>query len=128
VFEHNFATRHGDVTHSSGLNSEFRALYRSRFGVRNVWLNVPRVWDPGATFAGTELVPNWELVQTEFYRGWLRPQKVIHALISTMFRQAEEARFLVALRPLDGPPFDGRDKRLVEALLPRLQCACELSV
>jgi DNA-binding CsgD family transcriptional regulator len=126
-FQHNLVTRQGDVPHSAGLAESFRTLYQSRYAARNPWLNVPRRRDPGETLTAAELVPNWELVRTEFYRAWLRPQQVFHALIGFMFRWADEVGCVIALRPLDAPPFDSAAKGLLASVLPRLQCAWELS-
>ncbi len=125
--DHNFITHQGEISHAAGIDERFRALYRARFSGKNVWLNVERRFMSGETFTGAELVPNWELVRTEFYRDWLRPLHAFHCLIGITFGCAEEVRGLVALRPLDEPGFDAQDKHALTSLLQRIQCACELS-
>lgn len=124
--DHNFITHQGEIAHAAGIDDRFRALYRARFSGKNVWLNVERRFTRGETFTGAELVPNWELVRTEFYRDWLRPLRAFHCLIGITFGCAEEISALVALRPLDERAFDPQAKRELGSLLLRLRCACEL--
>jgi DNA-binding CsgD family transcriptional regulator/PAS domain-containing protein len=126
LIDHNFITRQGDISHVVGIDENFQTLYRIRFSGKNVWLNGGRRLVPGDVFTGAELVPNWELVRTEFYRDWLRPLQAFHCLIGVTFACAEEIRGLVALRSLDERGFNAQDKCELGSLLPRLRCACEL--
>jgi DNA-binding CsgD family transcriptional regulator/PAS domain-containing protein len=126
LIDHNFITRQGDIGHAAGIDERFRTLYRAYFSGKNVWLNTERRLVPGDVFTGAELVPNWELVRTEFYRDWLRPLHAFHCLIGITFGSAEEIGSLVALRPLDERGFDAQDKRDLASLLLQLRCACEL--
>lgn len=126
LIDHNFITRQGDISHAAGIDERFRILYRARFSGKNVWLNTERRLVPGEVFTGAELVPNWELVRTEFYRDWLRPLHAFHCLIGITLGGAEEIRSLVALRSLDEQGFGVQDKRGLSSLLSELRCACEL--
>jgi DNA-binding CsgD family transcriptional regulator/PAS domain-containing protein len=125
--EHNFITNQGQISHAAGIDGSFRGLYAARFAERNVWLHANHRFEPGQTLTGAELVANWELVRTEFYRHWLRPQQAFHSLIGVTFRCAEEIRCLIALRPLAGPAFEAEGKRKLASLLPHLRCAGELA-
>jgi DNA-binding CsgD family transcriptional regulator/PAS domain-containing protein len=125
--EHNFITGRGQISHAAGIDRSFRELYGARFAERNVWLHAEHRFKPGQALTGAELVPNWELVRTEFYRHWLRPQQAFHCLVGITFRCAEEIRCLIALRPLAGPAFAAEDKRKLASLLPHLRCAGELA-
>ncbi len=126
LIDHNFITRQGDISHAAGIDERFRTLYRARFSGKNVWLNTERRLTPGEVFTGAELVPNWDLVRTEFYRDWLRPLHAFHCLIGITFGSDEEIGSLVALRSLDERGFDAQDKRDLASLLLQLRCACEL--
>ena len=126
--EHNFVTHQGRIAHGCGFSPEFRSLYASRYAAQNAWLRRESGLTPGRTLTGAELVPNWELVRTEFYKSWLRPQNAFHCLIGVILRHAEDIRCLVALRQLDAPAFSPDDKRTAAALLPQLGCANELDV
>lgn len=127
LFEHNFVTGQGDVPHSAGIHETFRMLYRSRFARQNPWLTALRQSAAGKALTAAELVPNWALVRTEFYRDWLRPQQIFHGLIGITFRSPEELGCVIALRQLKDAPFDSADKRRLGSMLPHLECAWELS-
>jgi DNA-binding CsgD family transcriptional regulator len=124
--EHNFITHRGQISHAAGIEPSFRELYGAHYAERNVWLRAKPLFEPGQVFTGAELVANWELVRTEFYRHWLRPQRAFHCLVGVVSRCGEEIRCLIALRPLERPAFDARDKSRLVSLLPHLRCACEL--
>lgn len=125
--EHNFITHQGQISHAAGIEPSFRELYRAHYAGQNVWLHAKHLFEPAQVFTGAELVANWELVRTEFYRHWLRPQRAFHCLIGGVSRYGEEVRCLIALRPLERSAFDARDKHRLVSLLPHLQCACELA-
>lgn len=126
LIDHNFITHQGEISHAAGIDERSRTLYRVRFAGKNVWLNAEHRLMQGNVFTGAELVPNWELVRTEFYRDWLRPLRAFHCLIGITFRRGEGISALVALRPLDERAFGSQNKRELSFLLLRLQCACEL--
>src|SRR5258708_4528291 len=89
LVDHNFITYQGQISHATGIGESFRTLYRTRFAAQNAWLHTPHRFEPGEVLTGAELVPNWELVRTEFYRSWLRPLHVFHYLMGITFRTAE---------------------------------------
>jgi|SRR6185437_2607641 DNA-binding CsgD family transcriptional regulator/PAS domain-containing protein len=124
--EHNFITHQGQISHAAGIEPSFQELYGAHYAGRNVWLHAKHLFEPGQVCTGAELVANWELVRTEFYRHWLRPQHAFHCLVGGVSRCGEEIRCLIALRPLERSAFDARDKHRLASLLPHLQCACEL--
>lgn len=126
--DHNFTTGQSDISHAVGISPHFRTLYRSHFAAENAWLNARPNLAAGQCLTGAELVPNWELVRTAFYRGWLRPQHLHHCVLAALFQGAGTASFLLALRPLEQTPFDAADKRRLSSLLPELRCAYELGL
>lgn len=126
LVEHNFITHQGQISHAAGIEPSFRELYGAQYAVQNVWLHAKPLFEPGQVFTGAELVANWELVRTGFYRHWLRPQRAFHCLFGGISRCGEEISCLIALRPLERSAFDARDKHRLASLLPHLQCACEL--
>jgi DNA-binding CsgD family transcriptional regulator len=126
--EHNFVTCQGRIAHGWGFTADFRTLYENRYAAQNAWLRGASGLTAGLALTGAELVPNWELVRTDFYKSWLRPQNSFHCLMGVMLRHAEEVRCLVALRPLDEPAFGPEEKQTVVMLLPQLACANELDV
>jgi DNA-binding CsgD family transcriptional regulator/PAS domain-containing protein len=124
--DYNATVGHGDIAHATGIPPNFRRLYAARFSTQNVWLDPRRDFSAGDIFTGAELVPNWELARTTFYRDWLRPQRLHHCLVAILCQDGGLVRGLIALRPLGRSPFDAADKRSLGALLPELRCAYEL--
>lgn len=125
VVEHDFECNRGDIRYSTGLNADLCERYRSGLSAQNVWLQALRFSEPEETHVGAELVPNWELVGTTFYRRWLRPQNVLHALIGVISRSREGIRCLFALREASYAPFASSDKNLLKPFLPELRSALE---
>jgi DNA-binding CsgD family transcriptional regulator len=125
VVEHDFECNRGDIRYSTGLNADLCERYRSGLSTQNVWLQALRYSEPEETHVGAELVPNWELVGTSFYRRWLRPQNVLHALIGVISRSREGIRCLFALREASYAPFASSDKKLLKPFLPELRSALE---
>jgi len=126
--DHNFTTGQGDISHAAGISPRFRSVYRADFAAQNPWLNANHDLPIGKCLTGAELVPNWELVRTAFYRDWLRPQRLHQCILAAIFRCAGTASFLLALRPLERMPFDAADRQCFLSLLPELRCAYELGL
>jgi DNA-binding CsgD family transcriptional regulator len=126
IVEHDFERNQGDIPYSSGLDADLRDRYRSELSAQNVWMQALRLSDPGDAYVGAELVPNWELVRTTFYRHWLRPQRVLHAVIGVISRSRDNLRCLLALREASYAPFTSYDKKVLKFFLPELRSASEL--
>lgn len=124
--DHNIALGQGNIAHAAGIPRQFRYLYHQRFGPQNAWLNTGLDFAAGRCVTGAELVANWELARTAFYRDWLRPQNLHHAILGILSRHDGKMSCLLGLRPLDSGPFDAGDKERLGALLPELRCAYEL--
>lgn len=125
LFEHDPLTHKGCISHAAGLSEDFRALYSARFAGQNPWLKEVRS-GVGEALTGTEIVPNWELVRSEFYLRWLRPQSAFHSLLGITSRRADRLCCVIALRPADAEPFGSTDKQRLAEVLQRLGCACDL--
>jgi DNA-binding CsgD family transcriptional regulator len=126
VVEHDFGCNQGDIPYSTGIGAGLRDRYRSDLAAQNVWLQALRSSEPQETYVGTELVPNWELVGTSFYRHWLRPQRVLHALIGVISHSRESMRCVFALREASQAPFSSSDKKLLKSFLPELRSASDV--
>jgi DNA-binding CsgD family transcriptional regulator len=127
IIEHDFGCNQGDIPYSTGISAGLRDRYRHDVAAQNVWLQALRSHHPQDTYVGTELVPNWELVGTQFYRRWLRPQQVLHALVGVISSSRETMRCLFALRPASQEPFASSDKKLLRSFLPELRSASDVT-
>jgi DNA-binding CsgD family transcriptional regulator len=126
VVEHDFGCNRGEIPYATGISTGLRDWYQSDLAPQNIWLQALRSCEPQETYVGTELVPNWELVGTTFYRRWLRPQQVLHALIGIISRSRASMRCVFALRQSSQAPFSSFEKALLKSFLPELRSASEV--
>lgn len=128
LFSDNLASQPagGEILASVGLDSPATDTYR-QFAPGNPWFMALRRQPGCAIVTGADLVPAFELVRTRFYRGWLRPLNVRHALIGTVARDPQSAVFLIALREPSQPPFDGADAELLRLTVPALAAVATLA-
>jgi DNA-binding CsgD family transcriptional regulator/PAS domain-containing protein len=64
-----------------------------------------------------------ELLRTEFYNGWLRPQKLKHSIAALVVQSSERIVLCSTLRAGSDGPFAPKDIAFYEALLPHLRRA-----
>jgi DNA-binding CsgD family transcriptional regulator/PAS domain-containing protein len=72
--------------------------------------------DPPAVFIGSTSISERELHSSPFYREWMQPRGLRHALIVTLERQEDVAYYLVVLRRADRVPFTNEDVSQAAAL------------
>ncbi len=125
LFVHSFASPAGEpggsIVAQRGMDPAWASDY-TRVAAKNPWFTALHSNAQATAFMGTEIVPAWELVRTSFYRTWLRPWNLRHALIGIVYRDTERPRaiFLVALRAADQSPFGPTERQILEVLLPFL--------
>lgn len=123
--------RGGEILGAVGIEPAFIERYRT-VAAQNPWLTALCRSPRGAVVTGAELVSPFELVRTEFYRDWLRPLNLRHALIGIVQHAVPPPLFVIALRAPSQVPFGSADARLLELLLPCLvsavACAAELAI
>ncbi len=96
--------------------------YREQFFAIDPFVNLP----PGKVVTQRELIPDQELVKTEYYRNYLRPIGVFHILgVDTVEPDGLIARLRIA-RQEQEEAFDDSHKALCEQLLPHLRRAIQI--
>jgi DNA-binding CsgD family transcriptional regulator len=96
--------------------------YREQFFAIDPFVNLP----PGKVVTQRELIPDQELVKTEYYRNYLRPIGVFHILgVDTVEPGGLIARLRIA-RQEQEEAFDDTHKSLCEQLLPHLRRAIQI--
>jgi DNA-binding CsgD family transcriptional regulator len=124
LFRHNILTGTGDIQEAVGITPDFRSRYLS---MSNVWLRDKHRPGQGGVASGAELVPPWELVSTEFYRMWLRPQNAFQSLIGVVARNDPVVYCLIAFRSDRMPDFEDSRRTLLAAVLPHLRRSFDLA-
>jgi len=125
-FSHDFLSQRGQIDGSSGLAPEFCSLYSNRIATQNLWITTRHDRTNGA-LTSAELVPQWELTRSAFYRQWLRPQNFLHGVIGVLSHSQEDSRYLIAFRRSDAQGFGPAEKQIIVLLLPDLCCAQSLA-
>jgi DNA-binding CsgD family transcriptional regulator len=127
LFRHDFMSGTGDIEYADGIKSGFRSAYAEFHAQRNVWFRDHTRLIGGVVLSGTELVPVWEIVRTDFYLNWLRPQSILHALIGVITRDGAALNSLVAMRTKEKGPFEHSERALMVSIAPHLRRARALA-
>ncbi len=96
--------------------------YRDQFFALDPFVNLP----PGKVVTQQELVPDAELLQSEYYRDYLKPIGVFHILgVDTVEPDGLMARLRIARKEKESA-FGEQHKQLCEQLLPHLRRAIQI--
>jgi len=111
-----------------GLQEGFENAYRSYFHSVDPWM--PRIAGEreGVIRALEEFVPESELVGTEFYNDWLRPQGILHGFGAFLYKSGpgELVSSLSGFRDKHSGPFQKEDLDRIKPLVSHLQRALEI--
>jgi DNA-binding CsgD family transcriptional regulator len=96
--------------------------YREHFFAIDPFVNLP----PGKVVTQRELVPDEELLESEYYRNYLQPIGLFHILgVDTIAPDGTLARLRIARRPSENA-FTEEDKTSCQKLLPHLRRAIQI--
>jgi DNA-binding CsgD family transcriptional regulator len=114
------------VVASVGMDERYRDAYRSHFHSLNPWLPYygPEAVE-GEIFLGDAALPEAEVVRTEFYNDWMRPQRLAHPFAARLRNSSpgDPVSDLACYREEGSGPFDRESLDLVRRLIPHLQRA-----
>jgi DNA-binding CsgD family transcriptional regulator len=110
---------------SLGMEQGFADAYRSHFYSVDPWMSRLSLEGEGAVHAVEGLLSETELLRTEFYNDWLRPQGVLHGFGSVLHKSAptEVASSLGGFREKSRGPFEKDELERIRLLVPHLQRA-----
>ena len=101
-------------------------LYNDHYSSLNPWIcrgSAGLLAGRAAVGVGDMFLKPDELVRTEFYNGWLRPQKLKHSIAALIARSADRIVLCSTLRSGSQGPFAAADIAFYESLLPHLRRA-----
>ncbi len=103
--------------------SDWEAMtYQEQFFAIDPFVNLP----PGKVVTQRELIPDDELLVSDYYLNYLKPIGLFHILgVDTVEPDGMQARLRIARRP-DEPAFDDQHKHFCERLLPHLRRAIQI--
>jgi DNA-binding CsgD family transcriptional regulator len=119
VVSHDFEQGRGQLDHSASIDAMFVTAYRDFYSRQNVWLqHSERFQQPGTVLTSQQLADAPKLVETDFYRYWLRPQNLFHHLIGVLDVQGPQVTFLSFARSREKGAFWEDDGEMLFRLLP----------
>lgn len=84
---------------------------------RSPWFLSSGEYWPGRVMTGDELTGSLDLRRTDFYRGFLQPQGLLHLLCGVIDQRERGAHVLAVYRAETQAPFDAADKARLAPLL-----------
>jgi DNA-binding CsgD family transcriptional regulator/PAS domain-containing protein len=127
LFFQDHDSRKGEVSVAHRYDPFYLRQYEVHFSAVNVWLqrlaNQTRSGDIRNTL---DACSNSELVRTEYYNDWLRPQDLFFGYGGTIFRNGAVTTNIAAMRSRRAGPFGKQETALLQLLMPHLQRAIQL--
>jgi DNA-binding CsgD family transcriptional regulator/PAS domain-containing protein len=116
----------GQVLASANIDLSYQLSYQQYFGPRNVWLSAARGAVQDRARTSEMMLPVSELMKSEFYRNFLRPQNVLHTVAACIQSDPRSMPVCVMFRsPKDGP-FGQPHMDLLTQLTPHMRRALQL--
>lgn len=114
---------------SSGYDPDYIESYGSYYGTMNAWAEGFARGEPGTVLPSEWMCPKADLIRTEFYNDWVRPQENVAAGGGALlFRdQTRMLAFGGNIRLKDEARLEGPWLRTIGHLTPHLQQAFEIS-
>jgi DNA-binding CsgD family transcriptional regulator/PAS domain-containing protein len=111
---------------SSGTDSGWGAAYETYFKHRDLRRARVKELHAAGTFVGSAILPDRELVRSEFYNEFLRPQGLFHLLGALAVKREDFVALVRVSRPRTAPPFGPQELALLRRLQPHLSRALRL--
>ncbi len=119
---HHFASGHGEVICETPASPEFRIAY-AEYASRNPWFLSSDEYTAGRVLTGDELLSNRDLVKTDFYRGLLKPRRLLHCIAGVADRRGPLIHYISVHRGQDQPPFREGEKASLRTVLAHVSLA-----
>ena len=115
------------VAASHGFDPDYQRSYNTYYAGVNVWLKrLSGQTKSGDLRNSVQACSDGELVRTEYYNDWLRPQKLYYGYGGTILRESDFTTNITAVRTKKQGPFDAAEMELLALLMPHLQRAIQL--
>jgi DNA-binding CsgD family transcriptional regulator/PAS domain-containing protein len=122
ILSHDFLGGRGQLEHSVNIQSIYVTAYADYYGAYSPWLQNRQVLgQQGDVRLGQDLVADNEVIESDFYRFWLRPQQLFHHMFGVIEAVDDSDLLIVFSRASEMGPFRKDDADLLRRLLPTLQ-------
>jgi len=113
-----------NVAAAVGYDPSYDRAYQEYYGARNVYLIRGRqLLRPGNVCPSHMLCPDGEVLRSEFYNGWVKPQHQGDGLLATVFREESLVSMIGVTRSNRARPFGREDVQAFRLLMPHLRRA-----
>lgn len=117
----------GGVAETWGVDPFWQRRYAEYYAATNVWTQrAEQIFLPGTVLLSQHILSDSDLLATEFYNDFLRPQASFHAFGTALTREDGVASFVTALRSRRAGYFGPAEVELLRYLAPHLQTAVQL--
>jgi DNA-binding CsgD family transcriptional regulator len=122
VIRHDQPSGRGRIEHSVGIDALHVTAYADFYAKDNIWLrDRDKFAQIDAVWTSQDLISNSRLVETEFYKYWLRPQDLFHHVFGIIQTSDEHVLYVMFARSLTKGAFWQDDVELLRRLLPTLR-------
>jgi DNA-binding CsgD family transcriptional regulator len=115
---------------SVGATVDFDPAYVRQYeeydATRNVWIRTGEPAKSGEFRFSNEHYPEQDLVKSEYYNDWLRPQNLFYGMGMTIGRRGGTPAHVSAFRSKQSGPYGQAEADLARILIPHLERAFEL--
>jgi len=119
---HHSVSGRGEIICEAPNNPAFRVAY-AQYASRNPWFLSSDEYTAGRVLTGDELLSNRDLVKTDFYRGLLKPEGLLHYIAGVAVRRGPLICCVCVHRGEDQAPFGEREKTSLSTVLAHVSLA-----
>jgi DNA-binding CsgD family transcriptional regulator/PAS domain-containing protein len=122
VASHEYESGRGHLEHSVGIDALYVSAYADFYARDNIWLRDREKFSAlDAVWASQDLLADVRLVETDFYKFWLRPQELFHHLFGVLDIEDDRVVYLYFARSRKKGAFWKEDAEVLRRLLPTLR-------
>jgi len=122
ISRHHFASGRGEVICESPESPAYRVAY-SEYASRNPWFLSSVEYAAGRVLTSDELLSSRDLIRTDFFRGLLEPQGLLHCIAGVAVRRGPLMYYVSVYRGPDQPPFGERERSSLRTVLAHVSLA-----
>jgi len=118
----------GNLSEAHGFDPFWSQRYAEHYAGLNIWLQRAShvLRNPGKTLTSEQFTRDSELVKTEFYNDFLRPQQHFYSFGASIAHEESVISGVTAVRSKSAGGFAAAEVALLDELMPHLQSALRL--
>jgi DNA-binding CsgD family transcriptional regulator len=121
IATHDFADGRGRFEESVGFDPTYLTAYADLYSADNPWLqHRERFAEAGTLWTSQDLMADKDLIETDFYRYWLRPQNAFHHLFGVIDASETQVTYIVLGRSYPKGAFWLDHAALLRRMLPTI--------